>query len=127
MSQSGSWVPKESDQQARRPKGEAPPDALEKLARRIEASEARSALAITGLDHTIHDLVGRLEKSQHTTVAIAGHVEGVIDQLRETHDALKAKVRRLEEDDTHQQNLEALKALESALGKLAAQSVLLIG
>lgn len=160
MSQSGSWVPKESDQQARqaareaavsegltlgeyldrlmkaseapqpnetsssfenrRPQGDATSDALEKLARRIEASEARSALAITGLDHTIHDLVGRLEKSQHTTVAIAGHVEGMIDQLRETHDALKAKVRRLEEDDTHQQNLEALKALESALGKLAA-------
>jgi len=160
MSQSGSWVPKESDQQARqaareaavsegltlgeyldrlmnaseapqpnetsssfesrRPQGEVTSDALEKLARRIEASEARSALAITGLDHTIHDLVGRLEKSQHTTVAIAGHVEGMIDQLRETHDALKAKVRRLEEDDTHQQNLEALKALESALGKLAA-------
>ena len=103
----------------RRPHTEATSEALEKLTRRIEASEARSAMAITGLDSTIHDLVARLENSQETTAAIAGHVDGMIDQLRETHDALKQKVRRLEEDDSQQQNLEALKALESALSKLA--------
>ena len=106
---------------ARRPKSESATDALEKLTRRIEASEARSALAITGMDNTISDLVDRLENTQQTTAAIAGHVEGMIDQLRETHEALKQKVRRLEEDDDAQQeNLEALKALESALGKLAS-------
>ncbi|MEZ6011792.1 MAG: peptidoglycan-binding protein [Hyphomonas sp.] len=107
--------------EARRPRTETASDALEKLTRRIEASEARSALAITSMDHTIHELVGRLENTQQTTAAIAGHVEGMIDQLRDTHDALKQKVRRLEEDDSAQQeNLEALKALESALGKLAS-------
>ena len=44
----------------------------------------------------------------------------MIDQLRETHEALKQKVRRLEEEDSQQDNLEALKALENALGKLAS-------
>ena len=102
-----------------RPRAEATSEALEKLTRRIEASEARSALAITSMDQTIHDMVARLQNTQNTTAAIAGHVEGVIDQLRETHDALKQKVRRLEEDDSQQENLEALKALEGALGKLA--------
>lgn len=102
-----------------RPRAETASEALEKLTRRIEASEARSALAISSMDQTIHDMVARLQNTQHTTAAIAGHVEGVIDQLRETHDALKQKVRRLEEDDSQQENLEALKALESALGKLA--------
>ena len=104
----------------RRPPAGTASDALEKLTRRIEASEARSALAITSLDHTINDLVGRLENTQHTTAAIAGHVEGMIDQLRDTHEALKQKVRRLEEDDSQQENLEVLKTLESALGKLAS-------
>ena len=104
----------------RRPHSSTTDEALERLTRRIEATEARSAMAITSMDDTIHDLVGRLEDTQQTTAAIAGHVEGVIDQLRETHDALKQKVRRLEEDDSQQENLEALKALESALGKLAS-------
>jgi localization factor PodJL len=104
----------------RRPRSSPTDEALERLTRRIEATEARSAMAITSMDDTIHDLVGRLEDTQQTTAAIAGHVEGVIDQLRETHDALKQKVRRLEEDDSQQENLEALKALESALGKLAS-------
>lgn len=105
---------------ARRPRSGSADDALERLTRRIEATEARSAMAITSMDDTIHDLVGRLEDTQQTTAAIAGHVEGVIDQLRETHNALKQKVRRLEEDDSQQENLEAMKALESALGKLAS-------
>ncbi|WP_375209697.1 peptidoglycan-binding protein [Hyphomonas jannaschiana] len=111
-------VPTPSD--AHRPRPDSKDEVLERLTRRIEATEARSAMAITSMDHTIHDLVGRLEDTQQTTAAIAGHVEGVIDQLRETHDALKQKVRRLEEDDSQQENLEALKALESALGKLAS-------
>lgn len=105
---------------ARRPRSGSENDALERLTRRIEATEARSAMAITSMDDTIHDLVGRLEDTQQTTAAIAGHVEGVIDQLRDTHNALKQKVRRLEEDDSQQDNLEAMKALESALGKLAS-------
>ncbi|MEZ6001914.1 peptidoglycan-binding protein [Hyphomonas sp.] len=104
----------------RRPRSSPTDEALERLTRRIEATEARSAMAISGMDDAIHDLVGRLDDTQQTTAAIAGHVEGVIDQLRETHEALKQKVRRLEEEDTQKENLEALKALESALGKLAS-------
>ncbi|MCA8901468.1 MAG: SEL1-like repeat protein [Hyphomonas sp.] len=104
----------------RRPPAASASDTLDRLTRRIEAAEARSTLAITGMDHTIHGLVSKLESSEMTTSAIAGHVEGVIEDLRETHDALQRKVRRLEEDDSGQQNLEALKALEQALGKLAS-------
>ncbi len=103
-----------------RPKPDAASSALDRLARRIEATEARSTLAITGMDHTILGLVARLENSEQTSSVIAGHVEGLIDQMRETHEALQAKVRRLEQDNSSKQNLEALKALENALGKLAS-------
>ncbi len=92
---------------------------LDRLTRRIEATEARSTLAINNIDHTIHSLVTRLQNSEQTTVAIAGHVEGLIDEMRQTHEALQSKVRRLEHDDRSQHNVEALKALEGALGKLA--------
>jgi localization factor PodJL len=93
---------------------------LDRLTRRIEATEARSTLAITGMDHTVLGLVARLENAEHSSAAIAGHVEGLIDELKSTHEALQIKVRRLETDDSGRQNLNALKSLESALGKLAS-------
>ncbi|PKP81022.1 MAG: hypothetical protein CVT79_12140 [Alphaproteobacteria bacterium HGW-Alphaproteobacteria-18] len=93
--------------------------ALERLSRRIEATEARSTLAITGIDHTVLGLVARIQNAEQTSAAVAGHVEGLIDEMRETHEALQSKVRRMEQDETGKQNLEALKALEAALGKLA--------
>ena len=93
--------------------------ALERLSRRIEATEARSTLAITGIDHTVLGLVARIQNAEQTSAAVAGHVEGLIDEMRATHEALQAKVRRMEQDETGKQNIEALKALEAALGKLA--------
>ncbi|MFN7165050.1 MAG: hypothetical protein ACK4P2_09565, partial [Hyphomonas sp.] len=92
---------------------------LDRLTRRIEATEARSTLAINNIDHVVNGLAARLQTSDQTTVAIANHVEGLIDELRVTHEALQSKVRRLEQDDRGHHNVEALRALEGALGKLA--------
>lgn len=96
-----------------------PAATLDRLTRRIEATEARSTLAINGIDHTVLGLVARLQNTEQTTAAIAGHVEGLIDEMRQTHETLQTKVRRLEQDDRGQHNIEALRALEGALGKLA--------
>ncbi|MEH6743576.1 peptidoglycan-binding protein [Hyphomonas sp.] len=104
----------------RRPTPNAANDTLDKLTRRIEATEARSTLAITGMDHTILGLVARLEDAEQNSSAISGHVEGLIEELRETHSALQSKVQKLEADDSSRENLEALKSLEQALGKLAS-------
>ena len=99
---------------------EAKPDgALDSLARRIEAAEARSTLAITGIDQSVLGLLARLENTEQTSTAIAADVERMIDELRETQEALQAKVRHIEADDNAHQSLEAMKALELALGKLA--------
>ena len=104
----------------RRPTPNAANDTLDKLTRRIEATEARSTLAITGMDHTILGLVARLEDAEQNSAAISGHVEGLIEELQETHSALQSKVQKLEADDSSRENLEALKSLEQALGKLAS-------
>ncbi len=93
---------------------------LDGLTRRIEAAEARSTLAITGIDQSVLGLLARLENTEHTSSAMAAEVESIIDELRETHEALQSKVHQIEADDTADQNLQAVKALEDALGKLAS-------
>lgn len=93
---------------------------LDTLAQRIEAAEARSTLAITGIDQSVLGMLARLEGTENSTAAMAAEVEGMIDELRETHETLHAKVGALESDTSGQQSLEAMKALEDALGKLAS-------
>jgi len=101
--------------------GESPASSstLDQLARRVEAVEARSTLAITGIDQSVMGLVTRLQKAEDNNTVIAGHVDTFIEELRETHTALSEKVRQLEADDSAERNLDALKSLEEALGKLA--------
>lgn len=106
--------------ETRRPGPNAATDTIDKLTRRIEATEARSTLAITGMDHTILGLVARLEEAEHNSSNFSNHVEGLIEELRDTHAALQSKVEKLEADDSSKENLEALKSLEQALGKLAS-------
>jgi localization factor PodJL len=102
-----------------RPRPDATTNTLDRLTRRIEAAEARSTLAISGMDHTVLGLVAKLEHAEQSSDSVVGHVESLMDEIRDTYEALQSKVRRLEEDDSNKQNLEALKSLEQALGKLA--------
>lgn len=94
--------------------------ALDRLTRRIESAEARSTLAITGIDQSVVGLLSRLENAEHNQQAMGGHFEGVMDDIQKTYEALSVKVKRVEEDDSSASNLRALKALEDALGKLAS-------
>lgn len=96
------------------------PEALDGLAQRIEAVEARSTLAITGIDQSVLGLLARLENTENSTSAMAAEVERMIDELRETQEGLHDKVGALEADDSGSKSLEALKAFEDALGKLAS-------
>ena len=106
--------------------GSAPPTqqpentALDSIARRIEAVEARSTLAITGIDQSVLGLLARIENTDNASSAMAAEVEAMIDELRETHEALQGRIERIEGDDTAQENLQAMKALGHALGKLAS-------
>ncbi|MEM8616698.1 MAG: hypothetical protein AAGF20_07160, partial [Pseudomonadota bacterium] len=94
--------------------------ALDRLARRIEAVETRSTLAITGIDQSVLGLVARLENTEGASSAMAAEVERMVDDLRHTQETLQGRIQGLETDETVTQTLESLKALEEALGKLAA-------
>ncbi|MEM1088223.1 MAG: peptidoglycan-binding protein [Pseudomonadota bacterium] len=93
--------------------------ALDQLSRKLEAIEARSTLAITGIDQSVLGLIARLENAEVSTSAVASEVDGMVDELRQTQDALRDKIAVLESDDRAERNLESMRALEDALGKLA--------
>ncbi len=94
-------------------------DALNRITRKIEAVEARSTLAITGIEQSVVGLAARMERGENNTASMAAHVDGLVEDLRATHEQLKDKVAALEADDSHDQTLSALRGLEDALGKLA--------
>ncbi|MEQ9315974.1 MAG: hypothetical protein RLN72_08975, partial [Henriciella sp.] len=93
---------------------------FDRLIARLEAVEARSTLALTGIDQSIVGLVTRLNRIDTKADNVADNVEATLEELRATHDALQSKVRALEEDDSGARNLDTLKSLEQALGKLAS-------
>lgn len=117
------WRPEPPRETARRPAEPASDgtgSALDRLTRRIESAEARSTLAITGIDQSVVGLLARLENAEHGQDAMGAHFDRMIDDLRRTHDSLRDKIARLEADDSGETNLAALKSLEDALGRLAS-------
>ncbi len=100
--------------------GRTATQSLDQLTRRIEAAEARSTLAITGIDQSVLGLLARLERNEESNAALAAHVDSVLDDISSTHETLQDKVRTLEADDTQSRNLETLQTLEKALGDLAS-------
>ena len=104
----------------RAPRQEVAATALDRLTRRIESAEARSTLAITGIDQSVVGLLSRLENAEHSQQAFGNHIDSVLEDVRTTHESLRDKVAQLEADDSAASNLAALKSLEEALGKLAS-------
>lgn len=96
-------------------------EALEKLTRRVEAVEAKSTLAITGIDQSVVGLLSRLEHNENARSAIEGRLDLAADEIRQAQQVLEKRIDRMESDDTGLQNLRALKSLETALGRLASR------
>ncbi|WP_018149172.1 peptidoglycan-binding protein [Henriciella marina] len=94
--------------------------AIQDLLRRLEAVEARSAVALSGIDRSILGLTERLEDAHRKADGISTNYDGVLDDIRTTHDALKTKVDSLEGSGGGRGDVKALKSLERALGKLAS-------
>ena len=93
--------------------------ALSDLTGRLEAAEHRSTLAISGIDQQAMGVLSRLDGVERDQNAVAARFEGAIDEVREAQDRVAERLRRMEGDDGPR--VEAMKALEGALGKVAAQ------
>lgn len=110
--------------------GDAPPFAAEELAKlraaldqlgdKVEASERRSTLAISGVDQTVLGVLSRLEAAEREQIAVAARFEGAIGEVRDSQARAEQRIARAEEGASHPRSIEALRALEAALGKVAA-------
>lgn len=84
--------------------------AIEHLSRRIAASESKSADAVETLARSLGGAVERLQRLERSEPAGGGASDG-----------LAARVEALESKATDRQRIEALRALERAVGQIAVQ------
>lgn len=95
---------------------------LDRLAERIETAEARSALAITGIDQSVYALVSRLENAERGQKQYNSKLESGIRELRATQTAVADRLARMEQDSaTSQEDLAALRRLGVALTALSTR------
>jgi localization factor PodJL len=93
--------------------------ALDRLTRRIEVAEGRNAAAISGIDHSVRDAVARLGRAEREQIAVAARFEGAVDELKTEQTRTAERLRRIEAEAAGPRSVEALRALEGALGKVA--------
>jgi localization factor PodJL len=55
--------------------------ALDRLTDRIEASETRTGLAITGIEHSVRQAVARIEAAEREGLAVAARLDGMAERL----------------------------------------------
>jgi localization factor PodJL len=92
---------------------------LETLSSRLEMAEHRSTLAISGIDQSVMGVLSRLDGLDEAQGQTATRLESAIDQVRDTQARVAERVRNLEQEDGSR--VDALRALEGALSRLAGQ------
>ena len=94
-------------------------EALDRLGVRVESAEHRSTLAISGIDQTVLGLLSRLETAERDQVSVAARFEGALDEVKAAQARGEQRVAKVEELASQPRSVEALRALEAALGKVA--------
>ncbi|MDP1632591.1 MAG: peptidoglycan-binding protein [Caulobacter sp.] len=96
-------------------------EAIERLTARIEAGEQRSTLAITGIDQSVRGALARLESAEREQNSVAARFEGAVDELKSEFGGVGQRLRKVELESTGPRSAEALRSLETMLGKVAGQ------
>jgi localization factor PodJL len=91
--------------------------ALDVLTSRVEAAEHRSTLAISGIDQQVMGVLSRIEGVERDRNAVAARIEGDLDAVKVGQETVNERLRRLTDEDGPR--LEAMRAFEAALGKIA--------
>ncbi|MFN4288176.1 MAG: hypothetical protein ACK4E3_06740 [Brevundimonas sp.] len=89
---------------------------IEMMASRLEAAEARSATAISGIDQAVAGLVRRFDAEEQTRSQQTRRIEDIAEELREGH----KRLRKLEHE-AGPRVAEAFQKLEGSLGGLAGR------
>jgi localization factor PodJL len=95
--------------------------ALDRLTDRIEASETRTGLAISGVEHSVRQAVARIEAAERESLSIAARFEGSVDRVSDEQARLAERLRRFETETAGPRSTEALRAIEQSVGRIAGQ------
>ena len=96
-------------------------EAIEHLSARLETAENRTTLAIGGVDQAVAGLLARLETNERDSYATAERLEHVAEDLRDNQGRVLDRLREVEHEIQSPRSVEAMRALEGALGKIAGQ------
>ncbi|RAK64900.1 tetratricopeptide repeat protein [Phenylobacterium kunshanense] len=97
--------------------------ALDRLTDRIEASETRTGLAISGVEHSVRQALARIETSEREQQAATSRLEGLLGQVSTEQGEFGERLRRLEAEPAGPRSAEALRALESRLARVEPETV----
>ncbi|RAK56800.1 SEL1-like repeat protein [Phenylobacterium deserti] len=93
--------------------------ALDRLTDRIEASETRTGLAISGVEHSVRQAVARIEAAEREHVAVATRFETAVDRVGSEQARMEERLRRMEAEPAGPRSAEALRVLEQSVTRVA--------
>jgi localization factor PodJL len=96
-------------------------DALERLTDRVEASETRTGLAVSGVEHAVREALARIETAERESLAVATRMEGSAAQAAGEQARIIERLRRMEAEVAGPRSSEAMRVIEQAVGRTAAQ------
>lgn len=93
--------------------------ALDRLSERLEVSESRTGLAVSGVEHSVRAALARIEAAEREHIAVAARFEGAVEGVSSEQARMAERLRRMEAEAAGPRSAEALRALEGAVAKVA--------
>ncbi len=94
--------------------------ALERLTDRIEASETRTGLAISGVEHSVRHAMARIEAAEREHMAVAARYDTAAERFDAEQARVADRLRRMEAETSGPRSAEALKVLEQSVTRVAS-------
>ena len=96
-------------------------ESLERLTERLEASETRTGLAVSGVEHAVRQALARIETAERESLATVARVEGSLSEIGGEQGRLAERLRRMEAEAAGPRSAEALRVIEQAVSRTAGQ------
>jgi len=97
--------------------------ALDRLTGRIEASETRTGLAISSVEHSVRQALARIETAEREQHAASARFEGLLAETQAEVSYNGERVRRIEADPIGPRSAEALRLIEARLARVEPEQV----
>jgi localization factor PodJL len=95
--------------------------ALDRLTDRIEASETRTGLAISGVEHSVRHAMARIETAEREHMAVATRFDAAAEQLAAEQARASERMRMVEAEMIGPRSAAAVKALEDSVTRVAGE------